>query len=244
MKKFVILSRQRCGTTLLCEYLRSYSTCICHYELFNPQGIGFGGNHLTGLSISDVKRRDENVEGFYKDIFLPQDGIKAIGFKIFFDHSPQAILLSLQDRSVLKIILKRDLLSSYVSYLQATNSIVWLVKSEEKNKILENQNKYRKRVYVDIANFERYCGLVKFYYDFIERYCHETRQGIFLLHYYDVVNKNLNGLSELLEISSDVRIDSCNLVKQGCADLKDRIENYDEIYSHCKKYHTDSLVLR
>ena len=234
--KFVIFSTQRTGSTLLCEKLTAVESCLCHYELFNENMVGVNNkkkNTLTGITL-DI--RNNNLETFYQKIF--NDDIHTVGFKIFYNHSPWAISRLLFDTSVKKIILKRDLLSAYVSTQQAILSKSWLSTQG-------NSHIYNNPINIDLCDFDMYCSKVMFYFNFIERFCNETKQDFFTLFYYDVVQKGrLKNVLAWLGLDYSESIESHQLSKQGAKNLADRIANYDAVCEHCKKYYPDSLILR
>ena len=237
--KFAIFSIQRTGSTLLCEKLSSLDSCLCHYELFNPQMVGINNKKSHALKGYDVEKRDANFDEFYNKIFEQEEG--AVGFKIFYDHSPRAIIRTLSDESVKKIILKRDMLTTYVSRQQAIASKIWI--STQGNDAAKN--KYREPVHIDLNDFDKYCTQIIYYYNFIESFCKETKQNFFTLYYFNVIKEN--GLSRLINwlgLQQNNALSNFRLEKQGKKTLKERISNFEEVYEHCKKNYPDSLILQ
>jgi LPS sulfotransferase NodH len=240
MKKFAIFSVQRTGSTLLCQQLGANPSCICHYELFNATHIGFGGKHYTGLTPMDVQERDKDIEAFYDTIFEPQENIDAIGFKIFQNHHPQALVHALRDKSLVKILLKRDMLTTYTSLQQALAAKFWLSTDENET----NKHVYLQKVHINIEQFEHYCGTMSYFYNFVEQFCRATGQDYLSLYYHNVkTGDKLEYLMEKLTISSNMDPKKITVKKQGKPTLKERIANYGELVEYCAKYHKNSLIL-
>ena len=120
--KFVIFGHPRCGSTFLCSLLDSHPKILCHFEVFHPDKIdtASGFNEVAEEMRSYTPQtRDENPAEFLKTLFkynlyADYNIAEVVGFKIFVDHSQEAHNLVLNDKSILKILLRRNTIDAYV----------------------------------------------------------------------------------------------------------------------------------
>ena len=122
MKKFVIFSFPRTGSTYLCSRLNAHPQIVCHYEVFHPDEIATAGKRaaeIPELAGFTPRTRDEDPARFMDALFSHDRGQLATGFKIFVGHSEEAHRLILADRSIVKILLRRSTIDAYVSMIIA-----------------------------------------------------------------------------------------------------------------------------
>src|SRR5262249_52052771 len=107
--KFVIFAFPRSGSTYLCSRLENHPGILCHYELFHPDAIapaaGFV-DRVPEFRAFTPTTRDQDIRAFVDTVFEHDLGAHAVGFKIFLDHNEAAQDLILNDRSILKVLLK------------------------------------------------------------------------------------------------------------------------------------------
>jgi LPS sulfotransferase NodH len=129
--KFVLVSHQRSGSTMLIKSLSSHPQVIAHLELFLSDRIDFHYNDLdTVVDPKTLYIRDQfPIEFLNKLIFRGYEtSIQAVGFKMF----PETMNLNRfksvwdwlnKDSSIKIIYLKRDnLLAVFTSLMVATKS--------------------------------------------------------------------------------------------------------------------------
>jgi LPS sulfotransferase NodH len=122
VKKFVIFSFPRTGSTYLCSRLNAHPQIVCHYEVFHPDEIATAGKRaaeIQELAGFTPRTRDEDPARFMDALFSHDRGQQATGFKIFVEHSEAAHGLILADRSIAKILLRRSTVDAYVSMIIA-----------------------------------------------------------------------------------------------------------------------------
>ena len=112
---FVIFAEMRTGSNFLEANLNAFDGIACHGEAFNPHFIGYPGREdLLGITQAE---RDANPERLIHAIREESAGIG--GFRFFNDHDPRVLEHVLEDRRCAKIVLTRNPVDSYVSWMRA-----------------------------------------------------------------------------------------------------------------------------
>lgn len=133
--RFVLLSYQRSGSTMLVSALRQHPNIQTFGEVFNPGSVmlhtpGYDNHAYYLRQLRDTKPRTF-LDRFIFRGFDPT--IQAVGLKLFPSQAQdplfeQALAELIQDPKIKLIHLKRDnLLAVYLSYRRATASGVWAV---------------------------------------------------------------------------------------------------------------------
>ena len=118
---FVVLAGMRTGSNLLEECLTAFPGVESYGELFNPHFFGKPKvESLFGLSMA--AREADPI----RTIGAMRSEAKGLpGFRLFYDHNPQAIAHVLADRKAAKIVLTRRPIDSYVSLKIARKTGQW-----------------------------------------------------------------------------------------------------------------------
>lgn len=125
MRRFVIFSAARSGTSLVVSTLNQHPDLLCHGEVFHPRPTW----HLKGnLAEVDPATLDRSGMAFVDQVFSAAPGRRAVGFKMWRNQAEGIADALLADESVAKIILDRpNLLACYSSTLLARETQVWNV---------------------------------------------------------------------------------------------------------------------
>jgi len=168
MKKFVILSHGRTGSTALCDGLNKNPAICCAYELFGPNN--------QKKPYEDIDNYQNGSGWDYVDHFFKSRQVGAIGFKMFTFHARNnhdqltAWDYLIQHHDIDCIVLsRRDLLMSYISEERAKQSGKWHPSPQGDNKGLE------KKIYIDPVEAERYLYRISAELDWARNKFHNHR---------------------------------------------------------------------
>jgi LPS sulfotransferase NodH len=226
--KFVILGHPRCGSTFLCSMLESHPKILCHYEVFHPKEI------VTCYGFKDVaeemrqfttQTRDENPDLFLKTLFKYNMGAEAVGFKIFIGHSQEAHNIILNDKSILKILLRRNTIDAYVSMLIAEKTGAFT------HKEMTPTQRHQVKVALDAGGLLNFDRVTREYYSNIKQVLHETGQKYLEIYYEDLIadQNTINSIFSFLGIERGDFDLSSFTKKQNKKSLEDKIDNCDAV---------------
>jgi|SRR5690625_1447612 len=247
-KEFVIISYHRTGSTFLALKLNSFENVVCHSEIFN-RGLKsfvnsiFDDGILPQKSLADrllrispeeklFKLKNRDPEKFLQLVFSQK--ADAIGFKIFQNQDDSILNRLIFDRGISKIILiRKNMLRSYVSYCIARETGVW---SKHKGATV-------KLARVDI-NFEEFLEFFNKNNQFIrnvEKKLTDSDQHYLNLSFEEITTAfPLDKIESFLGIQAVLGDAEVEQVRQNPFSLKEIIINYDEIFQklndHNMKY--------
>ncbi|MDP3989567.1 MAG: Stf0 family sulfotransferase [bacterium] len=225
VKKFVIISTSRSGSTLLATLLNSHPRILCHRELFHKSKVA------TVLGIKDnseqrLEERDRNPCLFLRGIFDQTFGYEIIGFKIHLNQNTEVLDYLNKTKDITKIILKRrNLIKQEISRQMAYSTGLWKTTIQRdsqpkiildldyaKDRIKENQRRYAELLNRLNKNKQKY--RVLFYEDLIEK---------------DIREKTLRGFLPFLGAHGDEIILKTPLKKQNADRVEDLVKNLDDL---------------
>lgn len=272
--RFVIFSFPRSGSELLCSKLHSHPDILCHRELFHRKGIFYSidfhkhiyddreveRDDLTSgkVGLDSMEGRNRSPENFMIKIWKHNLGFKAIGFKIFPSHIPDAEKLLLIDKDIKKILLlRRNKVRCYVSNLAAKKTRVWShykegVWTAHQNNSLRSETKLRiedskqATVTVDIDKLNEWCQFYDEYFDSVRQYLIKSGQSFIELAYEDLIgDKHRATESKLLDfigVSTPPHPLQVLLKKQNSRSLSDMITNFSELQEKFAGTHMESML--
>lgn len=133
MKKFVILSDARSGTSLLGATLNTHPEIVCHGEIFHPDPTWHLKGTLQAMSTAEKIELQKNDPDFVALVF-DQPGFAAVGIKMWHDQNPEWCGKFLEDTSCFKIIYERsNKLAQFSSGQLARMTNVWNLGIGKKN---------------------------------------------------------------------------------------------------------------
>lgn len=234
---FIIVCAPRTGSNLLQTKLNSHPEIICHSELFNKDGIYFGGKQGKEYkSVLSIKMRNEYPELFVNTFYnLDVSGgpYSAVGFKILDGQNDEVMDSLLDDSGIRKIVLQRDnLLLSYLSFLEMQKT--GKANANTIQDIYNSGSELTTAINFDAlsAYFIRMNG----FFSRIENRLHLSGQPWFPVRYHELHNDViLKSLLSFLKIKDVNVVLSTNLVKLNQRSLVERISNYHEISSRLQE---------
>jgi len=143
----------------------------------------------------------------------------------------------LEDVNWLKILLKRDHLNSYVSFLQAYGTNRWFAK-------VDTEASYGVKAIFSESEFLQYSHAISKFFQYIEKVLRETHQRFVCVRYMELGDHSaLRRISKTLGVDPDFEFES-RLVKQGSLSLTDRVENLEDLISFLRRYRPDHPLLK
>jgi hypothetical protein len=231
-RRFVILASMRTGSNAVNASLNQFDGLVCHGEAFNDTFVGLRDDYFSkfGFERTDLARRDADRRGFLTRLFADPDA-KAVGLHMFPGDAPDILEMLLRDPAVLKIGLRRSLFQSYASLLIVRKTNVWRVMSGSRGPESETAAK----VQFDAADFERYKKRLDEFWAFILSVLKETKQSFYPIWYSQINDpRTLNEIAEYIGIDSRKTSIRQLTRRQNPVDLKDKIENWEELFAYAK----------
>ena len=153
------------------------------------------------------------------------------GFKLFPGHSPAILGQTLADPKLGKIILQRDVLTSFISLCQAEASGVWIIKDGNQTSRSKSQERSDVKVTFDGPRFLRYREQVKAFYRQVEETLQNNGQAFLRLWYRDLnTPATVQALAEFLKCSPPSKLNTRELlVKQNLSAPHERVSNLREM---------------
>ncbi|WP_234571725.1 hypothetical protein [Rhodohalobacter sp. 614A] len=242
MKKFVVFSYPRTGSTLLVKTLNNLKGVVCQSEIFHQDFNSFKrafidrefiSNNmklpLKGFFLNEEKvfkklfrLKNHDFHSFLKEIY--QETTLAMGFKIFPGQHDEAFNYLLGEESVYKVILEREnRLRSYVSEQISFKTGKWdRYTGEEPNLV---------QIDIDVNDFLLYKERIDGYLIETEKALEMSGQKYLKLTYekifQDVPYKIILDFLDILEIIQFEN--SINQERQNPFSLEDMILNYRQV---------------
>lgn len=230
---FVIYGAMRTGSNYLVSLLNQFEGVVCHGEAFNPGFVGLREDYYGkfGLTRDEPAKRDADVHKFYDAVLERENRTTLCGFKLFPGHSPVILGQTLADPTLAKIILQRDVLTSFISLCQAEASGVWMIKDGNQTSRLKSQERSDVKVTFDGPRFLRYREKVKAFYRQVEEALQNNGQAFLRLWYRDLnTPATVQALAEFLKSRPPSKLNTRQLlVKQNLSAPHERVINVREM---------------
>lgn len=240
-RRFVIVSIMRTGSNLLQQTLNAIDGVTCHGELLNhsPAALHPSLRHLIAgenPAVSPTLWSEQPVK--YLDTILGQTAGDHVGFRMFPDHHNPTLKALVEDPSVHKIILTRDLLESYTSLQLAQQNNQWIINHA-------GTRKPWAPITVDINEFKNYALKNSAYYYHVISRCHLTGQHTTPIEYSQLNDPAT--LGRLLDWFGPERAFDAKAVtamKQNPEPLEQKIRNYGEVMKLLKRIGLNDWLFR
>jgi FkbM family methyltransferase len=230
---FVIYGSMRTGSNYLVSLLNQFPGIVCHGEAFNPAFVGLRDDYYRMLAITreETTKRDRDVHEFYDRILDGQNQSNLCGFKLFPGHNEDILQRTLATRSLRKIVLKRDILTSFISLSQAQASGVWMIKDSNAAIKLRAQERSDVRIVFDGPKFLQYCQRIRDFYRRVERHLSSQAECFLSLWYKDLTRHDtIIKLADFLGRSAPTTVDETALLaKQNHSAPYERVANLEEM---------------
>lgn len=214
--KFILLSTQRSGTTLLSEYLDSHNDIYMGKELFKTSGEGRNKD-------VDSYHAEEPVNTFLDRYYRSRlKGVKACGFKIMMDQIDKypEVLMYIKKNNIPCIYLKRNnILDTAVSRLIARQRKIYHI---DKAISLEPENIDIQLLIKELNTLDTTCAKLQEI---------SSQLNVKNVSYDDLVRNKNTTLTEILDFLNISQKSTLNttLQKINPTDLQFSVRNYAEI---------------
>lgn len=214
---FVLLAEMRTGSNVLEANLNMFQDLHCHGEAFNTYFIGDPEwPDLFGLTLQDRNRDPDALLAAVRG----SDGLN--GFRFFHDHEPRILDTILHDPRCAKIILTRNPLDSYVSYLIARETDQWWLG--------DVRDKIEKKVMFDPEEFESIVRRQQGFQSVVARALQVTGQSAFHIAYENVNDLEvLNGAMKWLGGAEELHETSSKFLRQNPGGIEEKLLNPEAI---------------
>jgi hypothetical protein len=215
---FVILAGMRTGSNFLEANLNALPGVVSHGEVFNPHFIGKkDATELFGITLEE---REANPKPMLRKLRSMTEGMS--GFRLFHDHDPRVLEIVLADPGCAKIVLTRNPVESYVSWLQARATGQWKLTDAKRLKTATAR--------FDEAGFRAHLAAAQDFQLRILRALQVSGQTAFVLDYDDLTEVEvLNGLAAFLGVEGRLKAVDDTLKKQNPEPLETKLENPQDL---------------
>jgi hypothetical protein len=224
-KTFAIIGMMRSGSNLLERTLDTLADVCCHGELFNGQIIGFRhtqSESFGGYAKNELRRRNADLPRFFSSV-LQNSEEPVVGYRVFADHNRDALINTMNDPRIKKIVLRRNYLQAFISNRLAAETGQWIV-------LHPNTQKQFQKMRFDIDEFSKYMAFNCGFYDEVFWLLNRTKQDFFCVDYNELTR--LQKMNEVAEfIGSQHRFSQIprTILRQLTPQLREKVENFDEM---------------
>ena len=194
VKRFVILSSARSGTSLLKETLAVHPDILTHGEIFHNKSEWH--IHPQYLDAHDISYRYDDPVRFVKNILATPLDHRIVGFKMWRQQSEAACKYVLGSSDIVKVILERpNRLAALSSNLLAEKTNIWNIRVTEGHIAPQRSQTVPFNPYLFARYREEQDRL-------FESYRKEARGPVINLTYPQVARLEIDELVDALEISN------------------------------------------
>lgn len=188
IKKFVILSDSRSGTSLLSETLNSHPEIVCHGEVFHPTPAGHIKISQDEASIDElVELRENDSDAFMETIYNRPDA-RIVGFKMWRNQNAEVCDEIMADESIAKIIYERtNILARFASSRLVKATGIYNLKPGA-----GRPEKLKAKICFNDQDFNKYA---RRHHNIFSKYRAESKGPVLDITYQSVVE---NGFEEVL----------------------------------------------
>lgn len=222
----------RTGSNYLVSLLNQLSGIVCHGEAFNPAFVEIHEDYRSklGLERADHAARDVDIWNFYKAILQPPPTGLLCGFKLFARHSPPVMKETLGNPNVLKILLTRDPLSTFISLCQAEASGVWMIRDVDTNRLTTQRKKSDTPIEFNGPPFLRFAAKMEAFHRRVESAARSSQSRLLILDYTALNEQNtLVNLASFLGTKVGSISEEKLLKKQNLSSVRNKVINLQEM---------------
>ncbi|NER79784.1 MAG: sulfotransferase [Leptolyngbya sp. SIO1D8] len=243
-QKFIVLTRARSGSNLLCDLLGSSSQILLFGELFQKKHRGIIWNHWQPKyykSEAVLSIRENHPVQFLEDIVFrcyPRR-IKAVGFKIFYNHArepewqpvweylkadPSIKIIHLYRRNILKVYLSTMIASKTRKHIQRKSFLQRRANSDNAQRSIELSYEGCLTAFEKTVNWQQEAH---------EFFAQHSMKNLVHEDFISNWDETLEDLQAFLGAKSEPLRTS--MVKQSSQALADSISNYWELKEQFKE---------
>jgi len=224
--RFVIVAARRTGSNLLCTLLGSHADVLCHHELFNPGGIFYAlPLRQSGFSLGTMTERAADPLAFLARVWERHLGKRCVGFKMTRGQDAEVLDAVMADPNVRVIILRRaNRIKPFVSELRAEASGRWEVYDATE------VDPSRPRVRVDRRALDADIAANEAFYSQVDARLARLGRPLLRVTYEHLFDDDeQRRILDFLGLPAEGAVLRARSVKQNSCDLRDLVENYDEL---------------
>jgi LPS sulfotransferase NodH len=238
-RRFVIYGSMRTGSNYLVSLLNQFPGVVCHGEVFNPNFVGLHPTYARNFRIprKAIAKRDRDSEALYERLVeaTPQETL--VGFKIFPGHDRRILEKTLSDTQVRKIILRRNIVESFISLCQAEQSEVWMISRNDKETEVAKRRRALKPITFDASRFLKYKNTVDAFHKHADQKLAQGRHEVMRLEYEDLLADDASTrISAFLGLTPLLSINPSPLTKINSSSILERATNPSEMTRFLHKY--------
>ena len=218
---FAIIGAMRTGSNLLEKTLEALGDTVCYGEVFNPTFIS--GPRKTELLGYTVEQRDADPIGFLEHLIAAEPD-KLTGFRIFHSHNQKALEYALADPRCTPIILTRDPLESWISFLIARSTGQWMLKNPRRRAFT--------KVHFDPTAFERHRSDLQTHYAWVDAQLQRNDRTAVRISYTELQDPSkLQSVARRIGSSGGVP-EKAPIHRQNPQPLCEKVTNYAEMCAY------------
>jgi LPS sulfotransferase NodH len=166
-----------------------------------------------------------------------------VGFKIFPRHDRCILEKTLSDTQVRKIILRRDMVESFISLCQAEQSKVWMISTNDGDAETEKRQRASQPVAFDASRFLKYKKTVDTFHKHVHQRLAQGRHAVMKLEYEDLLTSDTSTrISAFLGVPAPPSITPSALAKINSLPILQRVTNPSEMIRFLHKYGFSSTI--
>jgi LPS sulfotransferase NodH len=228
---FAIVAAQRTGSNLLERSLDQLSDVTCHGELFNAEFLGFHhaeSDIFAGYERTEVARRDDDLAS-YTQAVMSASRKPIVGYRIFQNHHNEALRNTIYNPDIKKVVLRRNLLESFVSFKMASSTNQWIV-------LHPGSRKEAAKVKFALEEFLVFVARHSLYYNEVYQALSSTGQTFVSVDYSELKDPDVaNMIARFIGSSEEFESVPELTLKQNTRMLRNSVENYDEMITQLQK---------
>ena len=224
--RFLVVAAPRTGSNLLCTLLASHADVLCHHELFNPGGIYYALALRDGdFSLGTLEERTADPLAFLERTWDHGLGKRCVGFKMTRGQDPQVLGACLADAKVRVIVLRRaNRMKTFVSELRAQLTKRWEVYDPA------DIDATCPRVHVDAHALEAHVAQNEAFHAELDAALARSASPVLRVTYERLFDTDEQQRTlAFLGLRADGVMLNPASVKQNSCDLRDLVENHDEL---------------
>jgi LPS sulfotransferase NodH len=228
---FSIVAAQRTGSNLLERSLDHLNDVTCHGELFNGEFLGFHhaeGKEFAGYERSEIERRDGDLAA-YVLATISASPKPIVGYRIFQDHNIEALKNTIYNRDIKKVVLRRNLLESFISFKMASSTNQWIV-------LQQGSRKEAAKVKFVLQEFLVFAARHSLYYNEIYQVLSSTDQAFVSIDYSQIKEPPMaNKIARFIGSADAFESVPELTLKQNTRSLRNSVDNFDEMIEEIQK---------
>jgi len=220
---FCIIGIARSGSIYFGQLLNGHTELRCYGEIFATDVE----NTFSPVRIKDFINKAETLTQNALDDFIQYFNLVSDedwGFRIFLNQNDKVLYSLLKNRTVKKIVLKRNLIDSYISLEIAKRTNQWLLMTEK------SRVKDVGKIVIELDDFAHYVEQHSNFYRDVLNDLYKQNSKFLVVDYAELVSGRSNGkIEEFLNLSTKLNPKLVKNMKQNTLPASVRVINFNEV---------------